>query len=132
MRKIFTVALPLLTIAISGCSNQKNVALKSDLKNELIAKNRGNISLLERIRQKSGIIVRSNIPYINKNANTFDYGGSQEPLYVLNSQIIGNSFVSVNDLIESFNVKKITVISGAEASMFGTQGGNGVIKIETY
>lgn len=29
-------------------------------------------------------------------------------------------------------LKKIEVISGAEASMYGTQGGNGVIKIETY
>lgn len=36
----------------------------------------------------------------------FNYGSSPEPLYVLNNQIIGNSFQSVNELIESFNVKK--------------------------
>lgn len=111
---------------------KKNVTSKSDLENELIIENKGNINLLQGSRQKRGIVVRSNTPYLNKNLNTFNYGGSQEPPYILNNEIIGNLFQSVNELIESFNVKKIEVISGAEASMYGTQGGNGLIKIETY
>ena len=72
------------------------------------------------------------MPLINKAANSLSSGGSQEPLYVVNSQIIGNSFDSINDLIDSFNVKSIRILSGSEASSYVTQGGKGVILITTY
>lgn len=72
------------------------------------------------------------MPIINKTSNSFASGGSQEPLYVLNNQIIGNSFHSINELIDSYNVKKIVILSGADAAGYGTQGANGVIKITSY
>lgn len=119
-----------------GCGTTKNTNNKDNnqtsLDKELREKNRANVSLLQRIRQKPGIVLHYNIPILNKTTNSFVSGGKQEPLYVLNNQVIGNSFQSVNELIESYNVKKIVILSGADASGYGTQGSNGVIKITSY
>ncbi|WP_423996901.1 TonB-dependent receptor [Maribacter sp. IgM3_T14_3] len=120
-------------ILLCSCGPSKNTTKeKSSLDTELREKNRANVSLLQRIRQKPGVVLQNNVPILNKTTNSFDSGGNQEPLYVLNNQVIGNSFHSVNELIDSYNVKKIVILSGADAAGYGTQGSNGVIKITTY
>ncbi|WP_282074765.1 TonB-dependent receptor [Maribacter aquivivus] len=128
--------LSLCSIAIlllCSCGPAKSTTKdKSSLDTELREKNRANLSLLQRIRQKPGVVLQNNVPILNKTTNSFDSGGNQEPLYVLNNQIIGNSFHSVNELIDSYNVKKIVVLSGADAAGYGTQASNGVILFNTY
>lgn len=120
-------------ILLCSCSSVKSTSNdRSSLDTELREKNRANISLLQRIRQKPGIVLQNNVPILNKTTNSFDSGGNQEPLYVLNNQVIGNSFHSVNELIDSYNVKKIIILSGADAAGYGSQGANGVIKITSY
>ncbi|WP_299319116.1 TonB-dependent receptor plug domain-containing protein [uncultured Maribacter sp.] len=120
-------------ILLCSCGSAKSTTKdKSSLDTELREKNRANVSLLQRIRQKPGVVLQNNVPILNKTTNSFDSGGNQEPLYVLNNQIIGNSFHSVNELIDSYNVKKIVILSGADAAGYGTQGSNGVIKITSY
>lgn len=120
-------------ILLCSCGPSKNTTKeKSSLDTELREKNRANVSLLQRIRQKPGVVLQNNVPILNKTTNSFDSGGNQEPLYVLNNQVIGNSFHSVNELIDSYNVKKIVILSGADAAGYGTQGSNGVILIITY
>lgn len=120
-------------ILLCSCSSAKSTSNdRSSLDTELREKNRANISLLQRIRQKPGIVLQNNVPILNKTTNSFDSGGNQEPLYVLNNQVIGNSFHSVNELIDSYNVKKIIILSGADAAGYGSQGANGVIKITSY
>ena len=54
-----------------------------------------------------GIVLHNNLPIINKTANSFASVGNQEPLYVLNNQVIGTSFHSINEIIENYNVKKL-------------------------
>ena len=133
MKYSVLLLLALLTLSTYGCSTAKNsTTTENNLEKELIEKNKGNITLLQRIRQKNGVIVRGQVPIINKAANSFESSGSQEPLYVLNKQVIGNSFASVNEIVDSFNVKDITILTGSQASIYGTQGANGVILITTY
>jgi hypothetical protein len=79
----------------------------TSLNEELKDRNRANISLLQRITQMCGIVLHNNLPVINKTANSFASAGNQEPLYVLNNQVIGNSFHSINEIIENYNVKKL-------------------------
>ena len=123
----------IIFVLICSCGPTKNTSSdKSSLDTELREKNRANISLLQRIRQKPGVVLQNNVPILNKTTNSFDSGGNQEPLYILNNQVIGNSFRSVNELINSYNVKKIIILSGADAAAYGTQGSNGVIKITSY
>jgi TonB-dependent SusC/RagA subfamily outer membrane receptor len=132
MEKSISYYLILLTILVVSCGAPKGSnSTKSNLDQELTEKNRGQVSLLQRIRQKSGVIILNNVPIINKIANSFT-GSNQEPLYVLNGQVIGNSFRSNNDVVENYNVEDITILTGAEASPYGSQGGNRVILITTY
>lgn len=118
----------MVSCSATNTSKSDNTSLDTELRE----KNRANLSLLQRIRQKPGVILQNNVPILNKTTNSFDSGGNQEPLYVLNNQVIGNSFNSVNELIDSYNVKKIIILSGADAASYGTQGSNGVIKITSY
>ncbi|WP_197496115.1 TonB-dependent receptor plug domain-containing protein [Maribacter hydrothermalis] len=121
---------------LSSCGVSKNTSnstkTTSSLNNELKDKNRANITLIQRITQLPGVVLYNNLPVINKSSNSFGSVGNQEPLYVLNNQVIGNSFNSINELIENYNVKKIIILTGADAAVYGTQGSNGVIKITSY
>jgi len=57
---------------------------------------------------------------------------SGEPLYILDDYIVGQSFRSVNELVESVNVKKVEALSASEASLYGSRAASGIIKITTY
>ena len=117
---------------VCSCNSSKSTTVqKSELNKELNEKNKGNVSLLDRIRRKPGIVIRNGVPAINKASNSFS-ASNTEPLYVLNSYVVGSSFRSVNQLVDSFNVKDIKIVAGAEASEYGSRGANGVIIITTF
>lgn len=120
-----------LVIAFSCGSSKSTSEGPSNLQAELDQKNRAAIPLLIQIRQKPGIVFKNGVPALQKAANTFS-AENQEPLYVLNDQIIGNSFASVDNLVKNFMVKKIEIISGSDASFYGSRGATGVIKITTF
>ncbi|AZQ59497.1 hypothetical protein EJ994_12025 [Maribacter sp. MJ134] len=130
------VSLLLTVIAVvilysCGSSKAKDTS-KSELEQELTEKNRGAVSLLTRVIQLPGIVRRNGRPVINKTANSILASATEEPLYILNSYIVGSSFNSVNQLVDSFNVKTIEILSDAAAAEYGTRAANGVIKITTY
>ena len=133
MRIVFLI-LMISSLAIS-CGSSKdyqesNIALKDSLEE----KNRTNISLAIRIRQKPGVSFRQGVPVINKyEGDLYTKGGSNfEPLYILNDFIVGNSFRQINELVSNENVKEIEILSSADASFYGARAANGVIKIITY
>jgi hypothetical protein len=126
------ITLLLVFMFALGCSSNKTTTDgPSNLQAKLDKKNRAAIPLLVQIRQKPGIVLKNGVPALQKADNTFS-SAAQEPLYVLNDQIIGNSFASIDNLVENFMVKKIEVISGSDASFYGSRGANGVIKITTF
>ena len=131
MKKISLLLLVFFSILAIGCGSTKNSSVvKSDLNKDLMEKNKGNISLLDQIRRKPGVVIRGGVPILNKASNSFS-AGNPEPLYVLNSYVVGSSFRSVNQLVDNFNVKEIKVLSGPDASEYGSRGANGVIIIIT-
>jgi len=133
MRKNYVVLSVLVVFFFAACSSSKNYeASDTSLKEELDQKNRGAISLLIQIRQKPGVILKNGVPFIQKADNSISPNGNQEPLYVLDDLIVGNSFSSIDDLVTNFMVKKIEIITGSEAAFYGTRGSQGVIKIETH
>ncbi|SKB53256.1 TonB-dependent receptor plug domain-containing protein [Maribacter arcticus] len=135
MKKLVSVLLIAAIVILGSCGTLKKSNASSNstsLNDELKDRNRANISLLQRITQMRGVVLHNNLPVINKTANSFASAGNQEPLYVLNNQVIGNSFHSINEIIENYNVKKITILTGADAASYGSQGSNGVIKIVSY
>ena len=124
--------LVLFLIAMSACGTSKSSSSDStSLNGSLEKKNRISITLLDQIRRLPGVTLRSGVPIFNKSNNSFAPNGNLEPLYVLDGYIVGNSFRSVNQLVQNIEVDKIEAISGPDASFYGTRGANGVIKITT-
>ena len=52
-----------------------------------------------------------------------------EPLYVLDGVPMGRSFASVSRTINPMHIKRIKVLKGADATMYGARGSNGIIEI---
>lgn len=131
MKKISLLAI-VFALVIIACGTSKNSQSTSNIKDDLDEKNRGQISLLTKIRQLPGVTLQNGVPVVTKTtatASRFDRG---EPLYVLNGQVIGDSFGSINQLIDNYNVKKVKLLAGSDASYYGAQGAKGVIVITTY
>ncbi|KPM32039.1 Hypothetical protein I595_1687 [Croceitalea dokdonensis DOKDO 023] len=120
----------LLLILMLGISCQTTkTAGNTDLRDDLEEKNRGNFSLLNQIRQQPGIILRNGVPVLLKANNSLAPENTGEPLYVLNGQILGNSIRLADEAINNFMVKEIKVLSGPDAAIYGSRGGQGVIEI---
>ncbi|WP_461444493.1 hypothetical protein [Maribacter sp.] len=50
---------------------------------------------------------------------------------MVDGNLIGNSFASVDQVVNAVDVKKIKPIKGPDASFYGSRGSNGVIVITT-
>ena len=120
-----------LLIAFSCGTSKEASDGPSNLQANLDKKNRAAIPLLVQIRQKPGIIFKNGVPALQKADNSFS-GNGQEPLYVLDDLIVGNSFAAIDNLVDNYMVKKIEIISGPDASYYGTRAASGVIKITTF
>ncbi|WP_419213426.1 TonB-dependent receptor plug domain-containing protein [Maribacter sp. X9] len=131
--RILLIAVLLINTLSFSCSSSKQTTTShSNFKEELDEKNRTNLSLLDRLVQLPGIIKRNGVPVFTKSSGSFGSSETQQPLYILDGYEIGNSFSSLNEAVKSFNVKKIIVLSSADAGMYGTRAANGVIVITTY
>ncbi|MEX0290089.1 MAG: hypothetical protein AB3N14_13350 [Flavobacteriaceae bacterium] len=122
----------MLLVALVGCGASKTAdGTETSLGETLDKKNRATITLLDQIRRLPGITLRNGVPVFNKTNNSLASNGNAEPLYVLNDYIVGNSFRSVDQLVQNVDVDKIETFTGPDASFYGTRGANGVIKITT-
>lgn len=89
------------------------------------------VSLLNMIRKVPGVVLRGNTPVLRGTVNSVSQPVA-EPLYVLNDYIVGQSFSSLDQLIDVSIVKKISVLDVANAAIYGSRAANGVIIVETF
>ena len=130
MKKLlFIFCIVLLT---ASCGSSKSTVGANELRDELNNRNRTSMTLMDRLRQTPGIFMSRGVPVLMAAANSFDSEQSIEPLYVVNGFIVGNSFRDLRVLIDANSVKSIKVVKVAEASKYGSRGGNGAIEITTY
>ena len=54
-----------------------------------------------------------------------------EPLFVIDGQIAGTSYMEVNNRVNPRDVDHIRVLKGPDAAIYGVRGGNGVVVITT-
>lgn len=132
MNKILGLLLLAALSIGTSCASSKSSTTSVSSAEEIEEKNQGHIPLLTRIRRLPGVVLQNGVPTIAKNTNTVSSFGSGEPLYILDGQLIGNSFNRINDLVDNFNVKSVKVLKGSAASSYGAQAASGVIAIETY
>lgn len=82
-------------------------------------------------RKVPGVEVRGNYP-----ALTLRIRGAQslnlttEPLYVLEGVPLGHDFASLDRAATPQEVKSIRILKGAEATMYGARGANGVVLVK--
>jgi TonB-dependent SusC/RagA subfamily outer membrane receptor len=86
--------------------------------------------LVDYMRKLPGVMVRGSHPNVSvmiRGVKTSD--GNTEPLYVLDNVPMGNNYAQVAGIVDVTRIKKVSVLKGAQAAIYGTQGSNGVIII---
>ncbi|MEM7369461.1 MAG: TonB-dependent receptor plug domain-containing protein [Bacteroidota bacterium] len=92
--------------------------------------NPSNLELADHLRKVSGLVVSGKGQNVNirvRGVNSIN--GSTEPLFVLDGTPLGDNYGSVADAINPNDIKSIRVLKGADATLYGTRGANGVILI---
>lgn len=89
------------------------------------------LSLADLLRRQPGVMVQGS----GNNAKVAVRGGAgisgSDPLYVIDRVPIGTSYSQVAGMVDVNDIADITVLSGADASQYGTRGNAGVIEITT-
>jgi len=91
-----------------------------------------NLTLADYLQRIPGVEVLgsgSNISVKIRGSSSFM--NSTRPLYVLDGVRAGTSYQEVARLVNMYEVSSIRVLKGPDASIYGVDGGNGVILIET-
>ena len=94
-------------------------------------RNRAVLPLEVRIRRLPGVAFVRGVPVFVKSSNSLQSGGGNEPLYVVDGLVIGNSFRQIKDIVLPVDVKTIRALPSSEASFYGSRAANGVIVITT-
>lgn len=91
-----------------------------------------NVSLGDMIRRLPGVQVsgRGNNLRV-KISGSESFMSSTDPLYVVNGTAIGTNYAQVVNTLNPNDVTSISVLKGADATIYGTRGANGVILIRT-
>ncbi|MCK5693329.1 MAG: TonB-dependent receptor plug domain-containing protein [Bacteroidales bacterium] len=92
-------------------SNQSNIMVNTE--NEKPS----NLSLTDKLQRLPGVRVQS--------------GRGPYAKFVVNGQSIGTDYSSVYNLVNPSDVSSLSVLKGADATIYGTRGANGVILIRT-
>jgi TonB-dependent SusC/RagA subfamily outer membrane receptor len=108
-------------------SKKKNKKKKRDKAEKTVSY----LTLADLLRRQPGVMVQGS----GNNAKVAIRGGSGpsgvDPLYVLDRVPVGNSLAQVSGMVDVNDIADINVLSGADASQYGTRGNSGVIEITT-
>ena len=115
-----------------SCGSSKSAAPGNEktLEQSLDDKNSAVLPLVNRIQKLPGVTLRGGVPVFIKNSSSTS-GRPPLPLYVVDGMVIGNSFRSVENIVQPVDVKSIRALTGSDASFYGARGANGVIEITT-
>ncbi len=133
MKHSITLIFLAATLALSACKSSQSPSAEGDTAQLESAEDRDRAVLpLEiRIRRLPGVAFVRGVPVFVKSANSLPAGGANEPLYVVDGLVIGNSFRQIKDIVLPVDVKSIRALPSSEASFYGSRAANGVIVITT-
>ncbi len=109
-------------------SNQSNIMVNTEMDKP------SNLSLTDKLQRLPGVRVqggRGAYANIVVDGASASFMGNSGPLFVVNGQAIGTDYSSVYNLVNPNDVVSLSVLKGADASIYGTRGANGVILIRT-
>ncbi len=134
MRSIAFRVLILVFIITVGCQSSKEVSkLQSAKTDNTVLRNSGvDVYLSDMLRRIPGVHVRGKgtNAVIRVRGGSGSLVSSNDPLFILDEQIIQGGYATVVNSIDPTQVKSIEVLKDAGSlSSYGSRGANGVIKI---
>lgn len=89
------------------------------------------VSMLDRLRKVPNLMITGtqDNPIILIRGNR-SMEGENEPLFEVDGTIVGNGYDSIRS-VDVNEVESIRVLPPSQAGLYGSRGGNGVIKIQT-
>ena len=134
--KILAVVLLLAAITFTSCSSPAFYGNMSHIRSnqdQVKTENIQNLPLVDYLRRVPGLTVSgngSNITISIRGLSTIN--GINSPLYVIDSNPIGNDYNQAASLVDTNDIGSVTVLKDAmSATSYGTRGANGVIMIVT-
>ncbi len=128
---LLITALSLIMLQACNTSHTARDASPTTGPEKLEVSNTVKMELSDYLRRVSGVSVRGT------GANTqvrvrgeSSILGSNEPLYVVDGRVMGQSYSSVN-FLSAWDIAHVKVLKGSEAASYGSRGANGVIEILT-
>ncbi len=92
-----------------------------------------NMSLTDMLRRLPGVRVQSGRgPYAKILVDgPSSYLAKTDPLFIVNGTAVGNNFSTIYTMVSPNNVISLSVLKGADATIYGSRGTCGVILIRT-
>ena len=139
MKKAILLLIPLFLVSFLGCSTSESTVENEGLDIVNVTPENAVTNQLDYFRSLADFLYR--IPGVNvtgpsTNPTITVRGISStnsgiEPLYVIDGQPVGTSYLNVNGMLNVRDIAHVQVLKGSEASLYGVRGANGVIVITT-
>ena len=130
----FVVVTIIVSCASSGETSESNNSAEGLRRDKSVVEvNNVSLALSDYLRRVSGVVVYgsgSNVKITIRGSTSLV--SSTDPLFVIDGQRVGRSYVRVSGMVPVTEIDRIRVLKGVEASAgYGLEGGNGVIEIFT-
>ena len=125
----------LFVLYTAGCTGSKTTADSTETERpnrSELSGDRSAFDLVDYLIRIPGVYVQgggNNVSVTIRGPNSFMF--STEPLFVVNGQILGRSFYRAKTAVEMHEIERVRVLKGNDAAIYGFQGANGVIVIQT-
>ncbi len=134
--KISTIILSSLFLFLTlGCTGSKSTADSSASERDSgteLSGDRSAYDLVDYLVRIPGVHVQGgghNVSVTIRGPNSVMF--STQPLYVVNGQILGRDFSRAKNAVQMHEIERVRVLRGNDAAIYGFQGANGVIVIQT-
>lgn len=139
MKKAILLLIPLLLVSVIGCSTSESTVENRGLDVDNVLPENAVPNQLDYYRNLADFLYRvpgvqvagptSNPTITVRGISSVNSG--IEPLYVIDGQPVGTSYLNVNGMLNVRDIDHVKVLMGSEASLYGVRGANGVIVITT-
>ena len=125
----------LFVLYTAGCTGSKTTTDSAETERSNrseLSGDRSAYDLVDYLIRIPGVYVQGgghNVSVTIRGPNSFMF--STQPLYVVNGQILGRDFNRAKNAVEMHEIERIRVLKGNDAAIYGFQGANGVIVIQT-
>lgn len=127
----------ILLSAFQACTTSESTTDRRVVETERQDSSTGNeqssyLELADYLQRLSGVLVSGSGNNIQvKVRGSSSFVASTDPLYVVDGQVVGTTYSTVNNFVNVRDIDNVRVLKGSAASTYGVRGANGVILIET-